>query len=191
MKKIILYSLILLLVVVITVSGTYAYFVSTASSNNQVLTKASKLEVIYTGGTEINGVLNLVNTKEEGHKVTVDIKLSEDSVEATADLYIHINKITSTIANDALNWEIYKTYNSEETFVDSGTFLDCASGNTTKQCEDGDKIYLVKDYELTTTDTYYTIYIWLDGNKVENEVLGATLDAYIGAETEHITTQLQ
>lgn len=190
MKKAILYTIIILLVIVITVTGTYAFFVATTGSNNNVTANSAKLEVIYTGGTAIQGGLNLVRTKEEGFNTTVTIKLSEDSVDAMADIYIHINQITSTIATEALIWEVYKKYEGTETFVDSGTFLDCEAENTTKKCENGDKIYIVKNYELTTTDTYYTVYIWLNGDKVGNEALGATLDAYIGAETEHITTQL-
>lgn len=190
MKKIIIYTLSIILIIVITVGSTFAYFTSTINNNNNIKTNSSKLEVIYTGGTAINGNLNLVNSKEEGYKTTVNIKLSEESVDAKADLFIHINKITSTLANEALNWEVHKQYEGVETFVDSGTFLDCANGNTTKTCTNGDKIYIVRDYELTTTDTYYTVYIWLDGNKVGNEVLGAKLEGYIGAETEHITTNL-
>lgn len=190
MKQILIYIIATIFIIIITVSGTYAYFVSTINTNNNATTNSSKLEVIYTGGTEINGNLNLVNSKEDGYQTTVNIKLSEESIDAKADLYIYVKKITSTIANDALNWEVHKTYQGVESYVDSGTFLDCANGNTTKACSNGDKIYIVKDYQLTTTDTYYTIYLWLDGNKVGNEVLGATLEGYVGAETEHITTNL-
>lgn len=180
----------MILMVGITVGGTYAYLVSRVNSGNNIITNSSRLSVIYTGGTEINGNLELVNSKEEGYNTTIDIKLSEDSVDAKADIFIYINKITSSIANSALNWEVHKIYEGVETFVNSGTFLDCINGNTTKTCANGDKIYIVRDYQLTTTDTYYKVYIWLDGNKVGNEVLGATLSAYIGAETEHITTNL-
>ena len=190
MKKIIIYITIILSIIAITVSATYAFFSATASTNNTINANTTKLEVIYTGGTEISGILNLVATKEEGFETTVRIKLSEDSVDASADLYIQINEITSSIATEALRWEVHKTYEGQETYVDSGTFLDCENGATTKKCTNGDKIYIVKDYELTTTDTYYTVYIWLDGNKIGNEALGATLKAYIGAETEHITSQL-
>lgn len=190
MKELYKYILVTILIIIITVGSTYAYFSSRVNTGNNIKTNSSKLEVIYTGGTQISGNLNLVNTKEEGYNTTVNIKLSEDSVDAKADLYIYVNKITSSIANAALKWEVYKTYEGVKTFVSSGSFLDCANGNTTKTCTNGDKIYIVKDYQLTTTDTYYTVYIWLDGNMVGNEVLGAVLEGYIGAETEHITTKL-
>lgn len=178
MKKIILYTAIILLVIIITVGGTYAYFVSTINSANTLTTASSKLEVIYTGDTAITGVLNLVSSKEEGKKATVKIQLSEDSVDAKADLYIQVNEIGTNIASNALNWEAYRTYNGEESFVNSGTF----SG-----IEDGDKIYIDTDYRLSTTETSYTVYIWLDGNKIGNEAIGEILEGYIGAEAEHIT----
>lgn len=178
MKKTILYTVIIMLLVVVTAGGTYAYIFATISSNNVVATNSSKLEVIYTGGTEISGVLNLVATKEEGKKTTVMIKISEDSVDAKADLYIQVNKIGEDISSEALNWECYRTYNDVETHVASGTF---------DGIENGDKIYIDTNYRLTTTETYYTVYIWLDGNKIGNEALGESIEGYIGAEAEHIT----
>ena len=37
-----------------------------SGTNNTINANTTKLEVIYTGGTEISGILNLVATKEEG-----------------------------------------------------------------------------------------------------------------------------
>lgn len=178
MKKTIISITIVLLITIITVVGTYAYIFSTISSTtNAVTTDTSLIDIIYTGGNEISGTLNLVSSKEEGKNTTVTIKLSEESVDAEADIYIKINEIDSDIATEALNWECHRTHNNE-TSVTSGTF----NGKT-----NGDKIYIDTDYRLSTTETYYKVYIWLDGNKIGNEALGASFDAYIGAEAIHIT----
>ena len=178
MKKTILYIAIVLFIAIVTVAGTYAYIFSTIeSTNNAVSTDTSLIDIIYTGGNEISGILNLVSSKEEGKNTTVTIKLSEQSVDAEADMYIKINTIDADIATEALNWECHRTHNNQ-TNITSGTF----NGKT-----NGDKIYIDTDYRLSTTDTYYTIYIWLDGNKIGNEALGAEFDAYIGAEAVHIT----
>jgi len=178
MKKIILYILVILLVVIITVTGTYAYFISTINSGSSLTGGSSKLEILYTGDTAITGVLNLVSSKEEGKKATVKIQLSNESVDAKADIYIQVNKIGTDIASDALNWELYRTYQGKESFVSKGTFNGISSG---------DKIYVDRDYRLSTDETSYTVYIWLDGNKIGNEALGESLEGYIGAEAQHIT----
>ena len=178
MKKIILYTVIVLLIVLLTVAGTYAYFVTTINSGNALTGSSSNLTVIYTDDADITGILNLVSSKEEGKKATVKIKLSTDSVDAKADIYIQVKEIGPDIASDALNWELYRTYHGEESFVSKGTFKDISSG---------DKIYVDRDYRLSTDETSYTVYIWLDGNKIGNAALGESLEGYIGAEAEHIT----
>lgn len=189
MKKTVLYTTIVSFITVITVSGTYAFLTSTANSN-EINFNTSKFEVIYTGGTAIEGNLELVKSKEEGLNTTVNIKVSEGSTIGKANLYINIEEITSSIATEALNWEVYKTINDTKSFVNSGTFTDCKEKETKKQCEDGDKLYIVNDYELSTTNTAFTVYIWLNGYKAGNEVIGSTLKAYIGAESENITANL-
>ena len=178
MKKIIIYIIAVFLLIIITVAGTYAYFVSTINSGNSLAGSSSKLEVLYTGDTAITGVLNLVNSKEEGKQATVKIQLSNESVDAKADIYIQVNEIGTDIASDALNWELYRTHKGTETFVARGTFDGVSSGN---------KIYVDRNYRLSTEETSYTVYIWLDGNKIGNEAVGERLEGYIGAEAEHIT----
>ena len=188
-KMILIYIITIILTVFITVSGTFAYFTATAGSkSNSATANTTKLEVIYTGGTEIDGDMYLVTRKEEGFNTTVNIKLSEESIGASSDLFIQIKEISAAIATEALIWEVYKTYQGEETFVKSGNFLQCGEG--TKKCADGDKLYLVRDYELTTTETYFTVYIWLNGELVGGEAAGAVLKGHIGAATEKITTEL-
>ena len=191
MKKISLYIIIILLLIVATIAGTYAYMIATINStNNAVNTSGTNLKVVYSGGAAIEGILNLSNDKTGGLNTTVNIKIAEDSVVAKAHLYIDIEKITSSIATNALNWEVYKTVNGVESFVNSGTFADCLTGTTARKCVAGDKLYIVNDYQLSTEDTAFTIYVWLDGNKVGNEVVGATFKGIVAAESENFTGDL-
>lgn len=184
-----LYLIIVFLVTIVTVSGTYAFFSSTANSSEMNFDTA-KFEVIYTGGTAITGNLELVKSKEEGFNTKINIKVSEGSLDGKANLYINIEEITANIATEAFNWEVYKTVNGNENFVNSGTFIDCEKDGIKKQCESGDKIYIVRDYPLTTTNTTFTVYIWLNGYEVGNEVVGSSFNGYIGAESENITANL-
>jgi len=195
MKKTILYSAIVLLIVIITLAGTYA-FINTAISNS-INPNSAKIDIAYSKGTTINGSLNLVNNKEEGLNTTISIGLNNDSLLANANIYIDIEEISEKLATSALKWEVYRietkieneTEIEIENHVKSGNFTDCINDDETKRkCQTGDKLYIENNYELTKEPTTFKIYIWLDGNIAGNEVIGTELIAHIGAETDKITS---
>lgn len=188
MKKTTLYIAIVLLLTIITVGGTYA-FLSTTIGYNIINPNASKIDIVYSKGDPIDGNLNLVNNKEEGFNTTVSIGLANGSLAVKADLYIDIEKISEELATDALNWEVYKVQNEVETRASLGTFAKCKNEDgTERKCQTGDKLYIINNYPLSEELTNFKVYIWLDGNKAGNEVIGAELTAHIGAESEKITS---
>ena len=105
MKKNISYIIIVLLLVLLIASGTYAYYIASVRTND-VITNSNTFEVIYTGGQKISGKLEFANSKNENMKTTVNIMMAQDSVMGIADLYIKIEEITDNIANEALSWEV-------------------------------------------------------------------------------------
>lgn len=189
MKKILIYIIAIFMSVILIVGGTYAFFVATSNSN-QIVTNSTKFEVIYTGGKQIGGKLEFSNSKTEDFKTAVNIRMAEGSVLGIANLYIQIDEITSNIANEALTWEVYKTYDGVESFEGSGSFADCQTGTNKRNCETGDKLYIVDDYKLSEKNTTFTIYIWLNGNLANNSAIGGIFKGYIGAETENFTGDL-
>lgn len=191
MKKIIFYTISILLLTIVVSGATYAYFISiTNSTQNALNTGGASVKVTYTGGGALEGLLSLSEDKSGGLNTTVHIKITEDSLDAQANLYINIDSISEVLATEGFNWEVYKKVNGIESFVNSGTFADCDLGHTIKKCATGDKLYIVTGYELLTDDTAFTVYVWLNGNKVGNEVIGATFKGTVAAETENITTNL-
>lgn len=178
MKKILAYSLVLTIIAVITISGTYAMFTASVTSDEQIDFDAHNLKVIYGGDIEITGYLELVRTKEEGFRRVVYIGLGEDSVDAQGKIYIYLEEISEGLASQALKWEIYEIGDEGENYLNSGTFL-----NTTS----GEKVYLSDNIELTTTEKQYAIYLWLNGYEAGNEVRGASFRGFIGAESEIVT----
>lgn len=179
MKKTILYIVIVLLLTIITVGSTYAYFYATSKSN--VSTNSHNFEVIYNGGTAIDKPLNLVKTKEEGVNTTVNIGVDTDSVLVKANLYINIEEITEAIATEAFIWEVYKVSETGESRVNWGTF---------DEKQNDDKVYIVTNYQLSTEITSFKVYIWLNGYIAGNEAVGAKFKGYIGAETENFTANI-
>lgn len=191
MKKTTSYIIIIISLLLIAIGGTYAFF-SASAGDRQINANSSKFEVIYLPGAPFADTLNLASNKDEGLNTTVNIKVATGSVDANVDLYINIEEISPIIANDALNWEVYKTINGSTSEVQKGTFASCEDQSSTKkQCQNGDKLYIVRDYKITEENTAFTVYIWLNGALVNNDVLGAGLKAYIGAKSENITANFE
>lgn len=193
MKQIITYIIIVLLITVITVGSTYAYLSSaTNSDKNKLSGEGAELNVVYNSGAALEGAISPGIDKNSGLNTTVNIGLTEESVVAKANLYININSISTALASSGFIWEVYGTMNGEEILYDSGTFTQCraTAGTDNKKCTTNDKLYIVNDYVLSTTPTYFTVYTWVDGNKTGSEVLGSTFKGTIGAETEKFTGHL-
>lgn len=184
MKRQVIYSICAILLLMIAVIGsTYAFFTATTGENSNVTTVAKKFEVIYTGGTEINGPLNLSSDRTGGVNTTVHIKVSEGSVHALAYLYFNIEQMTNNLSVANVKWEISGIQNNQEVYTNHGTFF---GYNDT----DNKTIPIVEDYRLTEDQTDFTLYIWIDGNNTGNEIYGASLSGYISANTERFTGQL-
>ena len=185
MNKQLIYAICTILLLTITVAGSTSAFYSASAGNNTTLkTNGTKLEVLYTGGDTIDGSLNAGTNKESGLNTTVNIRVSENSVEALADLYINIEKITSNIATEGFIWEVYGYSNSNQVYYNSGNFKN-------KNATTDNIINIVNDYKITKTNTTFTVYFWVDGNKTGNEILGGEFKGYISASTESFTGELE
>lgn len=194
MKKITVYIIIVLVITLVTAGSTFAYLISqTNSASNFLLGEGAELNVVFTKGAALEGGISPGVDKTFGLNTTVNIGITEDSVVAKANLYINVNTINSQLATEGFIWEVYKTVNGETTFVDSGSFVECraTTGEDTKICATGDKLYIVNDYILSTTMTSFTVYVWVDGNKTGSEIVGASFKGTIGAETEKFTGHLE
>lgn len=185
MKKQFIYTISAILLLTIAVVGsTYAFFSATATSNNNsVSANAQKFEVIYTGGTEINGPIDLSIDRTGGVNTTVHIKVGQGSSQALAYLFLNIEEMTDNLSVSNVKWEVSGVKNGKEVYVNNGTF---AGYNDTNN----NTIPIVEDYRLTEDQTDFTVYIWIDGNSTGNEILGAMLSSYISAQTEQYTGQL-
>lgn len=181
MKKIGIYVITLLLVSVITISGTYAFFTVVTERNNALDSGTHQLLVKYTGDAAISGTVDLVKNKEEGFRRVLTIGLDENSLDAVANIFIKVDEITEGFQNDAFKWEIYELINNEEKYMKSGTFLNITSNSTN---------YIAENLALDTNVRTFVVYIWLNGDEAGNEVLGAVLQGYIGAETATISGEL-
>ena len=184
MKKQVIYSIsITLLLLIAIVGGTYAFFSTSVNSGN-IATDALDFIVLYNGDTDFNGKISISPTKEGGIIRTVNIRVAEGSAHALSNLFITIESITPNLSIEGFKWEVYGYKNNELVYSNNGNF---AGYNAT---EGHNVVPIVEDYRLTEEITYFTVYLWIDANNTGNEVLGGSFNAYISASSEKFTGQL-
>jgi len=164
----------------IIVAGiTYAYLASITETS--ISTGSGKLDVDYNIVKNIEtGSLAPSNSRTDGLNGVVTAKLGSNSVPGAFNLYITITKIDTELRIPGLKWEVDINYN--------GSTVDTITGNF-NNANVGDKITIVDAYELTTTDTTFDVYIWLDGNLITGSVVGKEFGATISADSVSITGQ--
>ena len=182
MKKYVMISITSTLMLILLVAGsTYAFFSTSAeTANNGVFSNTAKLNVIYNAGNIINESLSVASNKDGGYNTTVKIKLAPNSAKAKANLYIHINEITTNIANEGFTWEVYGYMNGNQIAYNKGSFNGYNDTNN-------NIVPIINDYILSETETSFTVYFWIDGSKTGNSVIGGTFKGYIGAKSEELT----
>lgn len=180
-SKRIYYIIAILSIIIITIGGTYAFFNSSTKAPNNIATNSKKFEVIYSGGGTVNGPLEISSTKESGLKAEVNIRMAPDSALAKGTIYINIEEMSDSLANSGFIWEVYKDHDLTKPYS-KGSFegYDATTNNV---------INVVEDYQLSTENTTFTIYFWLNGNDshIDNRVIGAKFQCYIGARTENFS----
>ncbi len=158
-------------IMVLTFGATYAWFISSTKTDNVDLVKSGKLDIVYNKGNDVvDGELVPSSSKDVGIKTSVTIRRTEDSVNGLATITLHLDEFPEVLKTSALKWEVYQNINGETTLYKQGDFRSATQGGT---------IDIVTDYQVATSDTIFTLYIWLDGSGVGNEVIGATFKGHL------------
>ena len=164
-KKFMLFGLIAL-VITIAVSGTYAYYVWTTSDNEvtKIVAGVGSATVTFDGGSDINASLRPVSDKSKG--IVKEIKVKADTTGLTFNMYLDITSIATELKDVSFRYEFYKGTtkvkegNFSDTYLNSNT-ADCTT-NSTKH------ITLLTNENISTSNTSYTLYIWIDGANYTN-----------------------
>lgn len=178
-NKVTISIIIVLLMIIVVVGSTYAFFSSVASSNNSnVSASAEKYEIVYTGGTEIDGDIKMLSSHVGADNTTVQIGLASGvNVTVNATLYIKVTTISPALAVAGFKWEVYEVNGGTETLKNSGTFQGASANSEIN----------ILTMPLSTTIKSYKVYFWADGNSVSNEISGTNFNGYIGAKSDVIT----
>ena len=164
-KKFMLFGLIAL-VITIAVSSTYAYYVWTTSDNEvtKIVAGVGSATVTFDGGSDINASLRPVSDKSKG--IVKEIKVKADTTGLTFNMYLDITSIATELKDVSFRYEFYKGTtkvkegNFSDTYLNSNA-ADCST-NSTKH------ITLLTNESISTSNTNYTLYIWIDGANYVN-----------------------
>ena len=155
MNKYKLYMILGIIVLVLSVSSSFAYYIWKSSTNALVSLNVCTPTITFAGGSTINGVDMIpVLTKEEGTIKDIEVKKNSNcNRDVTMNLYLELTTFPTELSDSSFVYELYK--NSETMAIASGNFSNKEQGNT---------ITLLSNQILNTSKDTYTLYIYIDGN---------------------------
>lgn len=181
-KKILL---VIVLLIIALVGGTYAFWTWTSPENKNVVFNTSnglKEFIIYDeGDSKFVGDFQVTDSYTGGVHTTVSISktTSASNVDFYATIYMDINEIgTNLRSTPGLKWTVTKGDSTSTTVVSSGDFV----GNSA-----GDTLTLYNDIEVTTATQKFTIWLWIDSSlNPSDELSGETIDSSVWTQVNQV-----
>ncbi len=154
MNKYKLYMIVGIVLLVLSIAGSLAYYVW-SSSTTSIAGNLCLPEIYFTGGATINGKLKPVSSKEEGLIKEIEVNLHKTCNNDTAvmNLYLSLDLLPTTLQENTF---VYELYNGNNERISSGNFSDKKQGDT---------ITLAENEIVTSNVSIYTLYIYIDGNR--------------------------
>ena len=160
-----IFSLVVLVIAVI-VSGTYAYYVWTTSDSDttKIVAGIGAATVTFDGGSDINANLRPVSDKSKG--IIKNISVKGDTTGLVFNMYLDITSIDTGLKDESFRYELYKG----TTKVKEGNFSDSYLTSNTVTCtkNNTNHIVLLTNESISMSETSYTLYIWIDGENYTN-----------------------
>ena len=154
MNKYKLYMILGIILLVLSITGSLAYYVW-SSSTTSIAGNLCLPEIYFTGGATINGKLKPVSSKEEGLIKEIEVNLHKTCNNDTAvmNLYLSLDLLPTALQENTF---VYELYNGNNERISSGNFSDKKQGDT---------ITLASNEIVTSDVSIYTLYIYIDGNR--------------------------
>ena len=182
-KRLILASLIIVVsVVIIGISLSYAYYLNTVEEvnpgNQGTSITSGELAMNFTTDRLINassaGLINDANVVTEGDYTQFSVSLPEnaDASTATYSLYLTELTITDNLKSTYVKWALYDSTGTSE--ITSGNFASATTGTN---------LPLQSNITINRGETdSYRLYIWLSNDENVNQIdlLNGSLSAKVG-----------
>ena len=155
MNKYKLYMILGIVLLVLSITSSLAYYVWRSSSTISISGNLYLPEIYFTGGATINSKLKPVSSKEEGLIKEVEVNLHKTCNNDTAvmNLYLSLDLLPTALQENTF---VYELYNGNNERISSGNFSDKKQGDT---------ITLASNEIVTSNVSIYTLYIYIDGNR--------------------------
>ena len=155
MNKYKLYMILGIVLLVLSITSSLAYYVWRSSSTISISGNLYLPEIYFTGGATINSKLKPVSSKEEGLIKEIEVNLHKTCNNDTAvmNLYLSLDLLPVALQENTF---VYELYNGNNERISSGNF------SNKKQ---GDTITLAENEIVTSNVSIYTLYIYIDGNR--------------------------
>ena len=157
---------IVVLVIAVIVSGTYAYYVWTTSDSDttKIVAGIGAATVTFDGGSDVSANLRPVSDKSKG--IIKNISVKADTEGLVFNMYLDITSIDTGLKDESFRYELYKG----TTKVKEGNFSDSYLTSNTVTCSKNNTnhITLLTNESISTSNTSYTLYIWIDGENYTN-----------------------
>ena len=155
MNKYKLYMIMGIVLLVLSITGSLAYYFWKSSSDILLSGNLCLPEIYFTGGATINGKLKPVTNKEDGLIKEVEVNLHKTCNNDTAvmNLYLSLDLLPVELQENTF---VYELYNGDNEKISSGNFSDKREGDT---------ITLIENEIVTSDVSIYTLYIYIDGNR--------------------------
>ena len=164
--KIYMISSLVVLVIAVIVSGTYAYYVWTTSDSDttKIVAGIGAATVTFDGGSDISANLRPVSDKSKG--IIKNISVKGDTTGLVFNMYLDITSIDTGLKDESFRYELYKG----TTKVKEGNFSDSYLTSNTVTCtkNNTNHIVLLTNESISTSKTQYTLYIWINGVNYTN-----------------------
>ena len=164
--KIYMISSLVVLVIAVIVSGTYAYYVWTTSDSDttKIVAGVGAATVTFDGGSDISANLRPVSDKSKG--IVKNINVKADATGLVFNMYLDITSIDTGLKDESFRYELYKG----TTKVKEGNFSDSYLTSNTVTCSKNNTnhIVLLTNESISTSKTSYTLYIWINGVNYTN-----------------------
>ena len=162
-------SIIVLLVVVIGSAYAYYRIVLFGDLTVNPITNGLDYYINYAKGTDItSSVLEPSSDYRGGNSVTITFYKKDNTYDIYGHIYLDVTSVGATLSSSAC---LKYTVLSNNIIISQGTL---------GGIENGDSLLLAVNIPLSTEQTEYTVYLWLDdansnASSAENETISATV----------------
>ncbi len=168
-------KILLILIIMLSLGGTYAYL-RWSSSNTNVTFNIEGCNITYNDGTDIIGQSfgPSFSKDDTSNVISKEVSMTPECSGVTAKLTLKVVSISEELKHSSFVWKLYQG----DTLINEGDF----SSATTN------KVYTLLDTTTLTKDTTskYTIYIYIDGNMDNPSNMGGkTFNFILGASGEN------